>query len=99
MGFLGKRHDLIAVSITDPREVAMPNVGLVEIEDAETGELVTLDTGSAAVRRRYEDLGRGRAARLKQLFASMAIDQIAVRTDADYVREIIRFFRARERRR
>jgi len=99
MGVLGKRHDLIAVSVTDPREVSLPNVGLVELEDAETGELITIDTGSAGVRRQYEELGRERAARLKQLFASMAIDHIAVRTDADYVREIVRFFRARERRR
>jgi len=99
MGVLGRRHDLIAVSITDPREVSLPNVGLVELEDAETGELITIDTGSSGVRRQYEALGRERADRLKQLFASMAIDHIAIRTDADYVREIVRFFRARERRR
>nr|NIP98064.1 DUF58 domain-containing protein [Akkermansiaceae bacterium] len=50
---VGKRHDVIAVSITDPVEVKMPNVGLVELEDAETGELIEIDTGSAAFRKRY----------------------------------------------
>jgi uncharacterized protein (DUF58 family) len=99
MRTLGKRHDLIAVSVTDPREVAMPNVGIVELEDAETGQIVTIDTSSAAVRRRYEQLGQDRAARLKELFTSMGVDHIEVRTDRDYVRELVRFFRIRERRR
>jgi len=99
MRILAKRHDLIAVSITDPREVAMPNVGIVELEDAETGEIVTIDTASAAVRRQYEQLGQDRAARLKDIFTSMGVDHIGVRTDRDYVRELVRFFRIRERRR
>lgn len=96
---LGKRHDIIAVSVTDPREVSMPPVGLVELEDAETGEVVTLDTGSARVRARYEALGRERAARLREAFASSGVDHIEVVTGRDYVRELVRFFRMRERRR
>ena len=99
MRTLGKRHDLIAVSVTDPREVRMPNVGILDLEDAETGEIVTLDTGSAAVRRRYELLGQDRAERLDETFTAMGVDHIAIQTDTDYVREIVRFFRIRERRR
>ena len=98
MRIVGKRHDLIAVSITDPREIRMPNVGLLELEDAETGECVVVDTGSAGVRRRYEELGSVRGARLRDLFRSMGVDQIDVLTDEDYVRKLVRFFRARERR-
>jgi uncharacterized protein (DUF58 family) len=94
----GKRHDVIAVSITDPREVSLPNVGLVELEDAETGEWIVIDTGSAAVRRSYEGMGRERQEALRGLFLSMGVDQIDVRTDRDYVRDLIRFFRTRERR-
>jgi uncharacterized protein (DUF58 family) len=95
---LGKRHDIIAVSITDPREVTMPNVGLVELEDAETGEVVLLDTGSRAVRARYEREGRERMIGLKTSLVSSGVDQIEVTTDRDYVRSLVRFFRNRERR-
>jgi len=95
---LGRRHDLIAVAITDPREARMPNVGLIELEDAETGQRILIDTGSAKVRRQYERLGRERAARLKESFASMGVDQIEISTGENYVRDLVRFFLARERR-
>ena len=98
MRIIGKRHDLVAVTVVDPREVSLPNVGLVELEDAETGETVLVDTGSAAVRKRYERLGRERTARFRELFASMGVDQIEVMTDRDYVPNLVRFFRMRERR-
>ncbi len=95
---LGRRHDVIAVSVTDPRELRVPNVGLVEMEDPESGRRTVMDTGSAAVRRRYEALGLERQAKLRQAFRSMGIDHIEVFTDRDYVRDLVRFFRNRERR-
>lgn len=98
MRILGKRHDLIAVSITDPREVALNDVGLVELQDAETGQLVLIDTASQHVRNQYEQLGQQRRAELKGLFASMDIDQIEVFTDRDYTHDLVRFFKMRERR-
>jgi uncharacterized protein (DUF58 family) len=98
MRIISKRHDLIAVPVTDPREVRLPNVGLIELEDAETGEMVLVDTSSAAVRKKYERLGRERAERFRELFASMGVDQIEVMTDRDYVPRLVQFFRARERR-
>jgi len=98
MRVIGKRHDLVAVTVVDPREVRLPNVGLVELEDAETGEIVLVDTGSAAVRKRYERLGREQSERFRELFASMGVDQIEVMTDRDYVPNLVRFFRTRERR-
>jgi uncharacterized protein (DUF58 family) len=94
-----KRHDLIAVSVGDPREAALPEAGLVELEDAETGERVLLDCGSRAVRARYEALAREREARLRALFHSAGVDHIRVMTGRDTVRDLIGFFRARERRR
>ena len=66
LSILGKRHDLIAVSITDPREVSMPNAGLIQLEDAETGEMVMIDTGSSSFRKRYEQLGGARLDGLKE---------------------------------
>jgi uncharacterized protein (DUF58 family) len=95
---LSRRHDVIAVSVVDPREVRLPDVGLVELEDAETGETVLVDTSSLAVRKAYERLGRERADRYRELFASMGVDQIEVMTDRDYVPGLVRFFRSRERR-
>jgi len=98
MRIISKRHDLIAVPVTDPREVRLPNVGLIELEDAETGEMVLVDTSSAAVRKKYERLGRERSERFRELFASMGVDRIEVATDRDYVPRLVQFFRARERR-
>jgi uncharacterized protein (DUF58 family) len=95
---LSKRHDLIAISIADPRETAMPNVGLIELEDAETGEQVILDTGSPSVRKQYERLGRRRQGSLREMFRGMGIDQINVVTGRDYVRDLVAFFRVREHR-
>ncbi|MCW5979442.1 MAG: DUF58 domain-containing protein [Bryobacteraceae bacterium] len=93
-----KRHDLIAVSITDPRERELPDVGLIDLEDPETGERVVIDAGSPAVRRQYERLGREREARARDLLRAAGVDHIAVTTGRDYVKNLMLFFRARERR-
>jgi uncharacterized protein (DUF58 family) len=95
---LGRRHDLIAVAVTDPREMALPDVGLIELEDAETGEVALIDTGSQAVRRQYAALALERAARLNDLLGSTGIDQIRVETGRAYVRDLMAFFKNRERR-
>ena len=76
----------------------MPDAGLVELEDAETGERVVIDTGSASVREEFEKLGRERSSRLRDLFRSMDIDHTEVVTGRDYVKELVGFFRSRERR-
>jgi uncharacterized protein (DUF58 family) len=98
MRVLAHRHDLIAVSVADRREFSFPDVGLIELEDAETGELILVDTSSAAVRRKYESLGRERSDGLRQTFLSIGVDHVAVKTDQDYVKQLVRFFRTRERR-
>ena len=95
---LGRKHDLIAVSITDPREVVLPDVGLLELEDAETGELFLIDTGSAFIRKNYEKLGASRQGNLRNMFRSMDIDQIEIYTDRDFVFDLVKFFKTRERR-
>lgn len=95
---LSKRHDLIAVSIIDPREVKMPNVGLIALEDAETGELIMIDTGSLSVRNQYEKIGAAQRGRLRDLFRSIDVDQIEVFTDRNYVKDLVTFFKTRERR-
>ncbi len=98
MRILAKRHDLIAISITDPREVSMPDVGLIELVDAETGEQIIVDTGSALFRKKYNRLGNERLSWLRELFRSMDVDHIEVYTGRDYVLDLIKFFRTREKR-
>jgi uncharacterized protein (DUF58 family) len=95
---LGRRHDLIALSISDPREINMPDVGLLELEDAETGERIVIDTGSIGVRKEYERLGSEQTSRLRDTFRSMDIDYAEIVTGRDYVRDLVLFFRTRERR-
>jgi uncharacterized protein (DUF58 family) len=96
---LARRHDLITVSITDPRERELPDVGLITLEDAESGEILLLDCGSREVRQRYRQLAAQRHQELNSLFSSMNVDHIPLQTDHDYIVDLIRFFRTRERRR
>ena len=98
MRVLSRRHDLIAMSLADPRELALPDVGLLELEDAETGASHLIDTGSAAVRTRFELAAAGRLAALQKTCDSMGVDHIQVRTGDDYVKDLVRFFRKREKK-
>jgi uncharacterized protein (DUF58 family) len=98
LGVVAKRHDLVAITLADPREAALPKVGLVELEDAETGESVVVDTSSESVRREYERLARQRRERLLGLFRSRGIDHVELLTGRDHVRDLTVFFRMRERR-
>src|SRR5262249_44945423 len=94
----GRRHDLIAVRLTDPREDELPPVGLLEIEDAETGQRLLLDTGSRRVREAYRDAAAGRREAVRQLARQARTDLIEVSTDGGHLDALIRFFRLRERR-
>ena len=93
-----RRHDLIAASIFDPREAELPPAGMVELEDAESGRLALLDTGSRRVRRDYERRARERREALSRQLRELGIDEIPIRTDAGWVDRLVRFFRMRERR-
>src|SRR5215813_10144094 len=94
-----RRHDVIAVVLDDPRERELPAVGLVELEEAETGERYVVDTGSATVRAAFaRAAAAGRAERDRMLRAA-DVDAVEVRTDRPYADALLRFFRMRERRR
>ncbi|KAA3663018.1 MAG: DUF58 domain-containing protein [Calditrichaeota bacterium] len=94
----GRRHDVIAVTITDPREVELPNVGFIELEDAETGETILIDTSDPALRSSFtESAGSVRSDREK-LLQKINIDRIDIRTDRPYAEPLIRFFRMRAKR-
>jgi uncharacterized protein (DUF58 family) len=92
------RHDLIAVRTSDPREVELPNVGLVTLQDAESGELRVVDTGSAKVRQLFRHSGGALRAKQDELLRSLKVDEMSIVTDQPYVKELQAFFRKREKR-
>ena len=94
-----RRHDIIPVSITDRREAELPSVGLMCLEDLESGATLVIDSRSAAVRRAYQQRQEAAVQQRRQLFHSLGIDAIEVRTDEPYMNPMMRFFRRRERRR
>jgi uncharacterized protein (DUF58 family) len=94
----GRRHDLIAVRIRDPREEELPAVGLLQLEDAETGRPLVIDTSSARVRRAFAENARRRRDALTQVTRSAGIDLIDVSTQGGHLDALIRFFHLRERR-
>jgi uncharacterized protein (DUF58 family) len=91
-------HDLIVIRVEDAREEDLPAVGLLELEDAETGERALVDTGSRQVRQAYREAARRRRETLQQLTRSSGADLVEVATDGSHLDALIRFFRLRERR-
>jgi uncharacterized protein (DUF58 family) len=92
-----RRHDLIAVHIEDPREKELPNVGIIALEDAETGEIIELDTARAVVRKRFQELSLERSSRLRSDLRGEGVDTVQLRTDAPYIPPLQRFFKSRGR--
>jgi uncharacterized protein (DUF58 family) len=98
LSIAGKRHDIVAISITDPRETELPDIGIINLEDPETGRDFLLDTSNAAVRKDYSNNSLKMLDERQRLFRSTNIDHIDLRTDVPYARELYKFFRMRERR-
>lgn len=95
---VARRNDLIAVSVRDPREIELPNVGLIALEDAETGETVVFDTNSPAARRAYSSIADQAREQRRELFRKVGVDEVQVNVGEDYVRDLMLFFRRREQR-
>ena len=93
-----KRHDMIAITIVDPREQELPNVGFIELRDAESGEILLLDTADSLARREFGALNNRRRQEQSRLFRSMGVDEILINTNRHHVEPIVRFFRMREKR-
>ena len=89
------RHDIIALKVSDPREREMPDVGIVELQDAETGRKVWVDTASRAVRDHYAERWAEREAKTRDLLLHNRIDIADISTDSDYVAELIKLFKKR----
>ena len=89
------RHDIIALKVSDPREREMPDVGIVELQDAETARKVWVDTASRAVRDHYAKAWAEREERTRELLLHNRIDIADISTDSDYVAELIKLFKQR----
>ncbi|MHC4334849.1 MAG: DUF58 domain-containing protein, partial [Planctomycetota bacterium] len=98
LSLLNKRHDVIAVPVRDRAEVALPGVGLIEFQDAETGETILIDTGSRKFRNRYGQNSTGRFDGLRNMLRSINVDCINISTDRPYIQDLVQFFHMRHRR-
>lgn len=92
------KHDLVTISLSDPREFELPNVGLVWLEDAETNQPILLDTSNPLVRRQFISTAMSKNSSREKFFRSSDIDFVRISTDSDYIMPLTAFFRTRARR-
>lgn len=93
-----KRHDLVAIHLIDPLEERLPAVGLIELEDLETGEVMLVDTSMRAVRQGVSHNAEQERQKLERYFKSIGMDSISIYTHQSYIQPLTRFFRMRARR-
>ena len=98
LGQLAQRHDVVAIRLLDPMELDLPDLGMVPIRDAETGEQLLVDTHDAGFRKRFARIAAQREADLRQTFAQSGVDTLELSTDDDLVQAVMRFADLRKRR-
>src|SRR5918997_5378107 len=99
LSLLNQRHDVLAIRLWDPREVELQDIGRIIMEDAETGEQLYVDTHDKKFRQRFFEAARQREALLKEGFKRAGVDALALSTEEDLVRAIVRFATLRQQRR
>ncbi len=92
-----KHHDLISVVLDDRRDLTIPDAGLIELEDPETGELMLVDTSSRRFRNEYKKTAEKEREELDSLFKKTKTDAIRISTESDYVKPLVKFFKKREK--
>ena len=98
LGVTGRRHDVIALQIVDPREEALPDAGLLDVVDAESGARTLIDSSSARVRRQYAAQAIERQRNLETMFVRHGKDHITLKTDRSFVQPLMGFFQRRVKR-
>jgi uncharacterized protein (DUF58 family) len=96
---LNRRHEVVAVRLFDPREMELPDIGPMLMDDAETGEQIYVDTHDRTFRRRFEEAARLRSVTLRDAFSRSGVEAVSLSTDDDLVRAIVRMAALRRRRR
>jgi uncharacterized protein (DUF58 family) len=99
MELLNRRHEVLAVRVHDRREVELPDVGPIVLQDAETGESLYVDTHDAGLRRRFRDAANDRDGDIRRAFGRAGVDAVSLSTEDDLVGAIVRMARQRKRRR
>jgi uncharacterized protein (DUF58 family) len=99
LNLLNRRHEVLAVRLLDPREVELPDIGPLIMEDAETGEQLYVDTHDQAFRRRFEVAAEARELAVAEAFRRAGVEAATLSTDDDLVRAIVRMAALRRRRR
>jgi uncharacterized protein (DUF58 family) len=99
LSLLNRRHEVVAVCIRDPRELELPDVGQIVVEDSETGEQMYVDTHDGAFRRRFREAAEARERTLVRSFRRLGIDSLLLDTDADLLTAFLRFAALRGKRR
>ncbi|HEV2249570.1 MAG TPA: DUF58 domain-containing protein [Candidatus Limnocylindria bacterium] len=99
LGMLARKHEVIAVRLEDPRERELPDIGMVDLHDAETGESIPVDTHSATFRKRFEAVVQKREAELRGAFTRCGVDVLTLSTEEDLVGAVLRFAVLRKQRR
>lgn len=98
LSVINNKHDLVAISVTDPRELELPSIGFIELEDAETGEMIFIDTFDSALVKEFAQISHKEKSELEQLFKSLRIDHVNIMTDKPYIDPLIKFFKSRAKR-
>jgi uncharacterized protein (DUF58 family) len=99
LAIANKRHDIVAVAIGDRRESELSDVGLLALRDSETGRVFVVDSSSSRLRQVYAQRALSRVSERRRLLAQAGVDTIEVRSDRPYEKELVKFFKMRERRR
>ena len=99
LSLLNQRHEVLAIRLWDPREVELPDIGVVVMEDAETSEQLYVDTHDRKFRQRFRDAAQRREAALSESFKRAGVDALSLSTEEDLVRAIVRFAKQRQKRR
>jgi len=98
LNMLGQKHEVVAIRLMDPRETELPDVGMVVMEDAETGEQLFVDTHDAKFRRRFLEEAQKREEELARAFKRAGVDMLTLSTEDDLIRAILRFAKRRQQR-
>ncbi len=98
LGLLAQKHEVVAVRLTDPLELNMPDLGLITMRDAESGEQLLVDTSNPKFRQRFNQIAAQRETELRQTLARAGVDTLELSTDDDLVEAILRFTDMRKRR-
>jgi uncharacterized protein (DUF58 family) len=96
---IGRRHDLLALEVIDPRELTLPDVGLVRLVDPETGRQRDLDTSKRSIREKYEQAAAAQRAAIAASLREAGADHLQLRTDRDWVMDLVGFVGRRKARR